>query len=341
MSRQAEIKQFLSKNNVDNWRRVPLQSDASFRRYERLMGASGSMMLMDAPPPQENVAPFIYVDEYLRKLKLNAPKIYAQDQSLGCLLLEDLGDDSFTKVLASATLEDEYHLYQKAIDILVHLSVQPLPKSMPVYDQALYTREVQLLVDWYMPNVASIQFTEELKREYVAIWEKLLQESALPQDTLVLRDYHADNLMWLPKRSGLERVGLLDFQDAVIGCGIYDLISLLEDARRDIAPKNVKRLIEYYLRAFPPRDKELFELHYALLAAQRNCKIIGIFSRLAVRDKKIRYLNYLPRVWGHLDHDLQHPKLRPLKQWFDKVMEIKHRDTAYFTIPQSKAGAVI
>jgi N-acetylmuramate 1-kinase len=307
-----------------------------------MKGNGESLMLMDAPPPHENIIPFIKVGEHLSAKGFNAPKIYAKDIENGFLLLEDLGEDSFTRLLSGVLSKGavgESVLYTEAVNVLIELSKQELPENIPYYTPALYMREVQLLVDWYMPHVEGIAFLDKMKQGYLEIWEKILAQAALPQDTLVLRDYHADNLMWLPDREGIQRVGLLDFQDAVIGSALYDLVSLLEDARRDVMPHTVDAVIEHYLAACSPKSTEQFKAHYAILAAQRNCKIIGIFSRLAVRDKKERYLQYLPRVWGHLDRDLSHPALAELKRWFSQVMDIKHRELSYFKIPAVKGAS--
>ncbi|MBM3617287.1 MAG: aminoglycoside phosphotransferase, partial [Alphaproteobacteria bacterium] len=183
------------------------------------------------------------------------------------------------------------------------------------YDHANCIREINLLSDWFLPAVAG-EDAARLGKEFTAIWERILKANPLHEDVVVLRDYHADNLLWLPEREGTDRVGLLDFQDALIGDAAYDLVSLLEDARRDVSPETVEAVLAHYI-AVSGCDSGRLRKAYALLGAQRNAKIIGIFVRLGVRDGKKHYTGYLPRVWGHFLHDIQHPSLAELKAWVE------------------------
>ena len=338
--RHYAIAEFLDVQGLKQARRIALPSDASFRRYERVVMDDGRhFILMDAPPKTETILPFIYVDHYLREHGLSAPKIYAQDTTQGFMLLEDLGDARFTQLLMpDAQPSDEPMLYCEAIAALVHLQRQTPPLDLPHYDHALLMREVELFVDWYLPHVVGHTASENIKNCYRAIWDGVLAAHVPDHPVVVLRDYHADNLMWLPDRKGIERVGLLDFQDAVVGSPIYDLISLLEDARRDVAPQTVDAAIAFYMNASPQNDPEVLLRHYAVYAAQRNCKILGIFARLAVRDQKRRYLEYMPRVWKHLEHDMQHPALESLRLWFDTVIPSPDRVISAFTPPSLSAG---
>lgn len=342
--RETQIIDFLRKNELVDAERIKLSGDASFRRYERIVTAEKSYMLMDAPPEKENIAPFINIDNYLRRRGLSAPEIFDANEKQGLMLLEDLGNDSFTDVLAgkSSLSEDctEEGLYLAAIDVLVHLARSTLPRHTPDYDHALLLQECRLLIDWFLPNVNPEANTDVVRDEYLAIWEKLLDFQRVAEDVVVLRDFHADNLMWLPQRMGVENVGLLDFQDAVIGSPVYDLVSLLEDARRDVKAQTVQACIDRYLRVRKSIHREDFLTNYATLAAQRNCKIIGIFARLAIRDRKPRYISYMPRVWKHLEGDVHHPVLADLKEWLDRVIPPQLRKPEAFTSPNQKELAI-
>lgn len=327
--RQNTINEFLEKNNLSNAIRFTLSSDASFRSYERISGDAKSLMLMDAPPEKEDIEPFINMANYLKRRGFSAPEIYAVDVENGLMLLEDIGDDSFTNVLSGKSpLSDKYsemELYQAAIDVLIQLDRSTLPTKTPEYDGELLMRECKLLTHWYLPNLGQTADIASAFIEYEQIWQQLLQFNKISDDVVVLRDYHADNLMWLPERCGVENVGLLDFQDAVIGSPVYDIVSLLEDARRDVSRSVVEQCKKHYLNNRKSIDKKDFDAAYAILAAQRNCKIIGIFARLALRDSKPKYLDYLPRVWGHLESGLWHPALIPLRNWLDKNIPPKLR----------------
>ena len=316
-TREALIKGFLERSGFSAAERHKLPGDASFRRYERLIHNGKSYMLMDAPPPKENVRSFMNVDRYLIKQQMSAPVILADDPENGFLLLEDLGVDSYSLVL-KADINKEESLYLHAMEALIHVQNAPLPSDIPDYTREKLLQETLLLTEWYMPligrSAAAIQKSEAT---YKSIMEKLIATIPPSPRVVVLRDYHADNLMWLPDRETYKRAGLLDFQDAVIGHPAYDVVSLLEDARRDVRKETVIACLDYYLAKQKAYDKTSFMMTYALLGAQRNCKIIGIFSRLAKRDGKKHYLDMIPRVWNHLTHDVAHPALKELKEWLD------------------------
>jgi aminoglycoside/choline kinase family phosphotransferase len=298
---------------------VPLAGDASFRRYHRLQGNGRRAVLMDAPPPQEDVTPYIAVSTALRDLGFSAPEVFAEDRTGGFLLIEDFGDDTYTRLLDRGA--DERALYALAVDTLVELqrAVERCgAPSFPPYDMARLLAEAALLVDWYMPAVLGSPLSEALREEFLALWQAVLPQAALAKDTLVLRDYHVDNLMLLHHRSGVRSCGLLDFQDAVCGPPSYDLVSLLEDARRDVPPELRRIMTERYLAGFPALDRSAFLRSAAILAVQRNCKILGIFTRLWKRDGKPGYLAHIPRIWRLLEQDLCHPALDPIMQWFDR-----------------------
>jgi aminoglycoside/choline kinase family phosphotransferase len=304
----------------------PLAGDASFRRYDRLTLGDRRAVLMDAPAPMEDVRPFLAVAKRLAALGLSAPAVIAADIAAGFLLLEDLGDDTYTRVIAAGG--DERALYALAIDLLIDLHRRPAAETacgMPAYDDALLLREAALLVDWYLPAMTGHPTGPRLRQDYLDIWTRLFPVARRVPDTLVLRDYHVDNLMWLPQRKGVAACGLLDFQDAVAGPVAYDVVSLLEDARRDLDPALVAAMIQRYRAAMPGIDDQAFDASYAVLGAQRNAKIVGIFARLSARDGKPHYLKHIPRVWRLLEGDLAHPALGPMRDWIDRNIPVALR----------------
>jgi aminoglycoside/choline kinase family phosphotransferase len=305
--------------------RRPLAGDASFRRYDRLEGSTARAVLMDAPPPQEDVRPFLKVAAILRRLGLSAPRTLARDEAAGLLLLEDLGDDTYTRLLAAEG--DEAALYALAVDALIHLHrrFDPAGASLPPYDEARLLAEASLLVDWFVPAMTGAPLAEPARASWVAAWRAVLPHAGGAPPTLVLRDYHVDNLLLLRERTGVAACGLLDFQDAVIGPASYDLVSLLEDARRDVPPAIVAAMQERYLAAFPGLDRAAFIASYAALGAQRNCKIVGIFTRLWRRDGKPGYLKHIPRVWRLVEQDLAHPALAPVAEWLAHHLPAEQR----------------
>ena len=285
----------------------PLPGDASFRRYFRIRKGAQSAMVMDAPPPQEDIAPFLHVGRWLRDNGLRAPEIYAENGSRGFVLMEDFGDARMRDHL-DLTPGDEEDSYRRAIDALVKLHALP-PGPFPAYDMAAYQREAALFCEWFCP-AADISVDQEA---YSAAWEAALAPMLPRQDpgVTVLRDYHAENIMLLDDGGQ----GLIDYQDALVGHRAYDLVSLLQDARRDVSPVLERAMLDYYsAQAGGGLD---FEADYARLGAQRNAKIVGIFARLWKRDGKPRYLAMIPRVWEAMERDLQHPALAPVAAWFD------------------------
>jgi aminoglycoside/choline kinase family phosphotransferase len=323
-TRTAQIGHFLAAAGWADAERRALAGDASFRRYDRLRRGAESAVLMDAPPPQEDVRPFLAVAAILRRLGLSAPRILARDEAAGLLLLEDLGDGTYTRLLAGGA--EEAALYGLAVDTLIHLQrrFDPAGVTLPPYDEGRLLAEAALLVDWFLPATTGRPTPPEQCAEYLAAWRRALPPASATS-TLVLRDYHVDNLVHLPARGGVAACGLLDFQDAVIGPASYDLVSLLEDARRDVPPTLAASMIERYLAAFPDIDRADFLGSYAVLGAQRNAKIIGIFTRLWRRDGKPQYLAHIPRVWRLLEQDLRHPSLAPVADWLARHVPPERR----------------
>ena len=313
---RAASRLFLDSHGWAGVEPVPLAGDASFRHYFRLTDGKRRAVLMDAPPPREDVRPFAAVAAHLAALGLSAPRGRAKDTHAGFLLLEDFGDDTFTRALAGGA--DERALYSLAVDTLIALHRHPAQAKVdvPAYDDAVLDREASLLVDWFLPAWRGAPVPDGDVRAYLAEWRRVYPLARVGAPGLVLRDYHVDNLVRLPGRTGVAACGLLDFQDALIGPRAYDLASLVEDARRDVDPALAKACLERYLDAFPDLSREAFATAATVMAAQRNAKIVGIFVRLARRDGKPQYLRHIPRVWRLLEGDLAHPALAGLRAWF-------------------------
>ncbi len=325
--RDAAAKSFLGDVGWAGAIMSPLAADASFRRYDRVSLKERGAVLMDAPPPQEDVRPFATVARYLTQLGFSAPRVLAEDERLGFLLLEDLGDNTYTRVLHDGG--DEEMMYALAVDVLVRLhelaSPDNVPAGTPVYDMDRMLAEARLFIEWYLPSLTGAPTTTQILDDWEALWRTALSSAADRRETLVLRDYHVDNLMWLPDRPGTARCGLLDFQDAVVGPRAYDVMSLLEDARRDIDTDLYDRMISRYLAADASLDPETFRQDIAALGAARHAKVIGIFTRLSRRDDKHSYLEHIPRVWRLLERSLTHPALKPVSEWMNEYVPVGQR----------------
>jgi hypothetical protein len=318
--RAALIAEFLAASGWDGAARAPVAMDASFRRYERLALGDRRAILMDAPPPQEDVRPFIAVQRLLRDMALSAPEISASQIEHGLLLLEDFGDGTYTRLLAAG--ESEAALYTLATDLLIALHRRFDPArapDLPPYDEARLLDEAVRFVDWYLRLATGKEAPTALRDDYLQRWQAVLPFAHQAPPTLVLRDYHVDNLMRLPGRDGVAACGLLDFQDAVLGPASYDLMSLLEDERRAVPLDLRRHMIARYLDAFPALVPEDFLTSYAVMGAQRHAKNIGQFARLWLRDGKPQYLKHIPHMWRLLLDDLAHPAVAPVRAWFDSV----------------------
>jgi len=303
----AGIDEFLSSAGWGGSEIEPLAGDASFRRYFRIRQDGRSAMLMDAPPPHEDPGPFIDVGNWLIEQGHRAPAIYAEDRAAGHVLIEDFGHDRMRDWL-DLNPEAEQATYERAIDALVSLHRSPAG-PFPPYDMEVYQREAGLFVEWWCPAAGLRVDAADYARAWDAVLVPLLPRQ-YPGVT-VLRDYHAENIMLL--KGGAQ--GLIDFQDALVGHPAYDVVSLLQDARRDVSAELERAMLDRYISAAEPGPD--FEADYARLGAQRNAKIVGIFARLWKRDGKARYLPMIPRVWDALERDLAHPALEPVAHWFD------------------------
>jgi aminoglycoside/choline kinase family phosphotransferase len=284
------------------------------------------------------VRPFVAVADALAAAGLTVPRIKAQDLNNGFLLLDDLGDRVFGHEIISGTT-DQATLWRTATDALIALSQAPAPsETLPVagggahklsaYDADAMAIETELLVDWYWPALRGATIPDTERAEFTGMWSEIFAELAKMPTAWVLRDYHSPNLLWLPEREGIARVGVIDFQDAMRGPAAYDLVSLLQDARVDVAPELEATLFDHYCAGVTARagfDRDAFAFAYAALGAQRNTKIVGIFARLCKRDGKPQYLQHVPRLWRYLDRDLSHPRLAGLKRWYDKHFPVDNR----------------
>lgn len=327
---------FLARHDLGSIHVEGLAADASFRRYFRLTGQDTAMLLMDAPPPQEDIEPFVRLAEHLQSLGLRTPKIYAKDRESGFVLLEDFGDSTFTALLKRQSDEEtEFRLYRLAIDVLLKLHHHPRCRqvAVPSYDHESLLNETALFSQWYLPSVSGDATPHDATKEWRQAWQSSLNRLPELPDTLVLRDFHVDNLMIVgspnaaDKSMSSEHCGLLDFQDAVIGSPAYDLVSLLEDARRDVSASVQKLAFDYYVANAKilknDSDVEIFRRHYRLLGAQRHAKVAGIFVRLAARDGKQNYLHHLPRVLRLFERSIatatdEHGDFTELREWLNR-----------------------
>lgn len=298
----------LAQTPWSNAERVPLAGDASNRRYERLTDpdTGRTAVFMDSPPDKaEPVESFVRMAEYLRGIGLSAPEIYAEDTEHGFLLLEDLGDDLFARVLEKNP-EMERELYEAATDVLVELHAAPT-LSLPSYDPALMTELAALSFTKYAQAVLG-DHDADARARFEHRFADILHSETSGCKVVIQRDYHAENMIWLPDRKGIKRVGLLDFQTAMLGHPAYDLMSMLQDVRRDVSPGTEMRMLNRYIAATGVND-HAFRTAYAVLGAQRNLRILGGFARLATEYGKPRYADLIPAAWAHLMRNLEHPAL--------------------------------
>jgi tRNA threonylcarbamoyl adenosine modification protein YjeE len=338
------LRTFLDKSRYALAERQRMQGDASTRLYERVIRDGTPAILMNAPrrpdgPPirdgkpysviahlAEDVRPFVAMAEGLRALGFSAPEIYAADLDHGFLLLEDFGAEAFVDGSPPAPIAARYG---EAVDLLAALhamhvqAMLPLPDgatyAVPAYDSDAFLIEAELLLDWYIPQ-RGLALDDAGRDAFRRLWRAALRPALEGQQTWVLRDFHSPNLIWLPDRDGYRRVGLLDFQDAVIGPTGYDVASLLQDARVDVPEALERDLFARYVARRSETDSSFdpagFAEVYAVMAAQRATKILGIFARLDRRDGKPQYLRHMPRVWRYLQRALAHPALADLSGWY-------------------------
>jgi aminoglycoside/choline kinase family phosphotransferase len=344
IARVGLLRSFLQNAGYAEAERRHMQGDASTRAYELLTLEGRSSVLMNAPrrpdgPPvrgnksysaiarlAEDVKPFVAMARGLRARGFSAPDILAADLENGFLILEDLGTEPVVAGNPPAPIEERY---ETAVDVLLALHWLRLPDylevipgiehTIPRYGVDTFLIEAELLLDWYIPHAGG-HVSATARAQFTNLWREAMLPVLTGDQTWVLRDYHSPNLLWLPQREGIQRAGLLDFQDALIGPPAYDLASLLQDARIDVPEAMELKLLTHYCKMRKYRDVKFsvtdFAQTYAIVAAQRSTKILGIFARLDRRDGKPQYLRHMPRIWGYLQRSLSHPALAALRLWY-------------------------
>ena len=303
MNRALLGDQFLDRSGWLGGQRIRIAGDASNRKYDRLTLPGGkAAILMDAAPDTgEDVRPFIHIATYLRRIGLSAPMIFAADEDAGFLLIEDFGDALFADLMM-ADPNQQVPLYRASVDVLIDLH-KSTPLPLPQCDAQWLTKMTEPVFEWYVQGVET-----SLVSAFTEVFSPLAKAFDSENNVTILRDYHAQNLLWLPDRTDTARVGILDFQDALQGHRAYDLVSILQDARRDVSPEIEAEMVNYYLSQ-TGADSEEFMRCYALLGAQRNLRILGIFARLCLRDGKPSYVDLIPRVWNYVQRNLSYPDL--------------------------------
>ena len=292
----------------------PLTGDASVRKYFRLRTEHQTAILMDASQAPDSIAPFGRIARHLRQLGFSAPEILAQDKTNGLLLLEDFGDANFAGLVNEPDRAEQLFTLATEVLIALHRHPQAVPENLRAYHPEKMLEDAELFMQWRTPTISALD-----KEAFRAAWRAVLPRAHQVPASLLLRDYHVANLMWLPARAGIRQAGLLDFQDAYAGPVTYDLVSLLEDARRDVPEALQEKMRARYLAAFPTLDREQFETSLAILAAQRHTRVLGIFERLARHEGKLDYRRlHSPRVERRLRHALRHPALAGVKDWMER-----------------------
>jgi N-acetylmuramate 1-kinase len=323
MSRARLVTEFLANHGYSEAKAVPLAPDASFRRYLRLIGGPRPAVLMDSPPP-EDFRPFVRIAGHLAAIGLSAPEIYAADEAEGLLLEEDLGDDLVSSLMGTSCSPTA--LFECAIDALLAMQRAVPPSDLPAWDaRTMAATALATLLDWWWPAMFGTDAPGPVRQEFAAALEAMLAAVAAGPVCFVHRDYFADNLLWLPQRSGIRRIGVLDFQNAAIGHPAYDLASLLQDERRDISATLAEHAIAYYLSARLDLDPSTFRAAYAACAALRHLRIAGQWVRLARRDGRRSYLAHGPRTWHLLQRAVREPVAAPLAAVLDRWVPADRR----------------
>ncbi len=361
LNRLAQLHNFVERSGWASAQIAYLQGDASTRRYARLTQGNSTAVLMDAPRQPdgpivrdgkpysriahlaEDVKPFVAIDHALKSAGLSVPAILAQNLDAGLLLLEDLGDRVFG--LEADRGPHQAELWSAAIDMLTAFRRVNAPMTMPVLpgDQSAGTHtlspldatilgiEVALLPDWYWPEVYGSAMPTDVRQTFEALWQPVIERLLAEPKGWVLRDVHSPNLLWLPQRTGIARVGVIDFQDAIAGPWAHDVMSLLQDARVDVSADLEARLLDRYVAQMASDstfDEMTFRAAYAAYGALRATRLLGLFVRLLRRDGKPTYLRHIQRNWGYLERNLQHPMLRPLASWYELHFPTEYRNRA-------------
>lgn len=344
--RSLAIRTFLDEAGYRNATRRHLTGDASVRAYEHIHTGDKRLVLMDSPRHTpgpilahgkyyqqiahiaEDVRPFIAIARSLVEKGLRAPAIYETDIEQGILLIEDLG--------SAGVLDDDgvpiAERYRESAACLARMHAQPFQRDLPVaegiihhvpdFDRDAMQIEVSLLTDWYLPWKRGTPASDAERRDYIAIWDALIESLSAAEHNLLLRDFHSPNIIWRPEASGTDRVGIIDFQDAMIGPSAYDVASLVQDARVDMPEGVADDVLDHYLTLRGKDagfDRARFLRDWHVMAAQRNCKLVGLWVRLMQRDGKPAYMRHMPRSLRNLERALSHPDLAPLRDWCRKA----------------------
>ena len=305
---------FLNATAWSNAACEPLTGDASARKYFRLQKDEQSAVLMDASSVLESVAPFIQISQHLHQLGFSVPDILARDDKNGLLLLEDFGDATFTRLLDNPCEPEKFYTLATDVLIALHRHPEAIPTGLRTYHPEKMLEDIGLFLEWRTPTIS-----EAGKAEFKTVWREVLPVAHQVPTSLLLRDYHVANLMLLPEREGIRQAGLLDFQDAYQGPITYDLMSLLEDARRDVPDELREKMVARYLARFPALDRTTFETSLAILAALRHTRVLAIFEKLSRHEGKHDYKKlHSPRVERLLQRALRHPMLAGVKQWMER-----------------------
>jgi hypothetical protein len=344
VERLKGLRQFLDDAGLSEARRQRMPGDASIRSYARLIRDDGVVILMNFPRRPdgpalydgksysaavhlaEDVKPFVAIANGLRERGFSAPSIHYADLHSGFLITEDFGGAGFVEGDPPQPIPERYEMATDLLAVLHHQSLpetlplaQQLDYSVPTFDIEALSVEIALMPEWYLPD-RGVEMSSEMRAEFAAMWRSLLEKPVAAAKTWVLRDFHSPNLIWLGERTGIAQVGIIDFQDAVLGPAAYDLVSLLQDARIDVPEALELALLTRYIKARLTSDQNfdpaVFAEHYAIMSAQRNTRLLGTFARLNRRDGKPQYLRHQPRIWTYLSRSLAHPALAPVRQWY-------------------------
>jgi len=329
------IARFLAAHGWSGAASQPLAGDGSVRRYTRMTLRDRRCLLMDCPP-ELSIKPFLTIDALLLKLKFSAPEILAADAGAGLALVEDFGDDTFTRLLGEGA--DEAELYQLAVDLLIELHRRATSEDcarLPAFDDDRALDGLFRMLDWYWPAIHRAPAPETLRRDIESAWRAVLPAMRGVPDSIALFDYHTDNLLRLD-RPGVAACGLIDFQDAVWAPVVFDIATLLANDRREIRDGLRDAMIDRYLRAFPALDRDAFMTAFAVKTAHWNTRIVGTFARLLRRDGKVHYQRFMPRVWFLIERTIAHPALEPVADWYRRhlppadrrVLEVDKRSGA-------------
>ena len=329
--REAEIVKFLSDNNFKSVVRQSITPDASHRKYERIIDKSGannhlggkSFILMNDNATHNNLASFIKISDFLRSIGLSSPVVYFADEKKGLALTEDFRLDSFSLIFAGASILSKNHkverkVYMHSIAAITRMQRAKIDIELELFSKDMLIEELDIFINWYFRYKAII-LTKLQKETFYSIWNDLLDSIRIKDSFFVHRDFHADNLLWLPKREGIRKVGMLDFQDAVLGSPTYDLVSLLEDARVDVVDEVSQYIINHFLDNNKKFQEEDFMYDYSVFGVQRNLKILGIFTRLNATGKE-KYISMLERIWRYISIHIKKEHFSELRKWINEVL---------------------